>query len=139
MNDISIGWFAGFFEGEGTIAIAKMTKITTGHLRVSICNTEISLLEIYQERWAGKIHPVVALDPRRKDAWRWDVVANQGLAFLSDIEPYILSERNIKRIALAREYQEGARRGRHGSGMEYKGWRFGCYLRMAELNVRGRE
>lgn len=134
---IDLRWAAGFFDGEGSVRIGKATNQNLGALDVAISQVDRDLLVPFAERWGGRIRAVSGLRPGQRPASVWVVYANAALAFLTDIEPYVMSERNRQRIALAREFQEGAVKSSSLADDEYRNWRFGCYLRMKTLNRRG--
>jgi hypothetical protein len=137
MNDEWVSWAAGFFDGEGSVRINKATKQNQGHLTVEISNLDRALLDEFAARYGGTVRKASGLRVDQRQAYVWKAAAGQALTFLHAIRPYVRSERNQMRIALAEEFQSGARHGWHGSSVEYKGWRFGCYLRMKALNRRG--
>lgn len=128
-------WAAGFFDGEGMVRINKATKRNLGALITEITQVDRKLLDALAGTWGGNVRAYASMRADQRQPWRWTLAANQALAFLTDIEPFVLSERNLARIALAREFQAGAKGGRATD--EYIEWRFTCYMRMRELNARG--
>ena len=137
MNEAELAWSAGFFDGEGSVSIARATKQNLGSLAVAVSQIDREPLDWMAGEWGGRVRRVTGKRADQREAWVWTIYANQALAFLTAIEPHIRLDRNRERIALAREFQEGARFGRHGNNEEYRAWRFGCWQRMGWLNERG--
>jgi hypothetical protein len=138
--DPFVPWVAGFSDGEGTVRINAATSRNLGALIVSITQVDTDVLTPIAARWGGRIRAATGMRPDQRQAYVWTAAANAALRFLLDIEPFIMSARNRERIALAREFQEGARPGGRIPPDEdevYRGWRFGCWLRMRRLNRRG--
>jgi hypothetical protein len=137
MTDQELAFAAGFMEGEGTVRINRPTQRNKGHLVVSTVNTDESLIAWFQERWPGYCKPATGLRPDQRPAWVWTIAARRALAFLEQIEPFVVSWRMHERIETARWWQR----------IKSKHWRyrteadfeesFACWHWMAHLNARG--
>jgi len=89
-------WAAGFFEGEGRIAV---TKDFTLHARVSQVDPEP--LKKLKLLFGGRNKKVVG---SRKAAQEWCVVNSHAMNFLSSIEKFVVRERLKEKIELARRF-----------------------------------
>lgn len=138
MTDPWVIWAAGFFDGEGCVRISAATPRNLGCLYAEISNTDRRLLAEFPDRFGGRLRKATGMRPDQRQAWVWVATARQAMRFLEAIEPWIESERNRARIELAREFQAGAKYGRHGANPEYRAFRRGCHERMKALNARGR-
>lgn len=135
MTDLAFA--AGLMEGEGTVRINAITKRNKGALIVSCVNTDRELIDWLNDRWPGYCKPATGLRPEQRQAYVWTIAANQALAFLEAIEPYVVTTRMRERIAMARRWQ----------ALKAVPWRqrddawaeahFNDYLWAAELNRRG--
>ena len=105
-TDAELGFAAGLMEGEGTIRINAFTKRNKGALIVSCVNTNRELIDFLQDRWPGYCKPATGLSPRQRPAFVWTIACRRALAFLEEIEPYVVSERMLERIFTARWWQE---------------------------------
>lgn len=91
-------WFAGFYEGEGTVSndISNRNK-----LRVSISQNDRTPLDIGQKIWGGavceRIRKSSASDKICK-GHDWRLSNLQSLKFLEDIKPYMLIPYKINQI-----------------------------------------
>lgn len=132
-----LAFTAGLMEGEGSVTINTFTKRNKGALIVSCSNTNRELIDFLNDRWPGYCKPVTGLGPRRKPAWRWTIAALQALAFLEQIEPYVVTWRMKERIETARRWQAiKTKHWRHRTEADAEA-SFNTFHWMRELNVRG--
>lgn len=132
-----LAFAAGLMEGEGSVRINAITKRNKGALIVSMTNTNRQLIDWMNSRWPGYCRPMSSQQPNRKPAWVWAIAANQALAFLESIEPYVVSDRMKERINTARWWQRiKAKHWRYRTEADFEE-SFNCWHWMAELNRRG--
>lgn len=137
MDVVDLAWAAGLFEGEGTVRINTATKRNLGHLIVSVVNTDRSTVEFFQDRWPGTLRGATGLNPlKQRPAWVWTVAARKAAAFLTDIQPYLRSERVRRKAALGLEFQAQKARTNWVSD-EYRETQWLFFMEMKELNLRG--
>jgi hypothetical protein len=85
---ISAQYAAGFFDGEGCIN-ASVCR-TSSFIRTLVVNTNLEILEEFQQRWGGDIN----LNKKGKEHWKqaytWRLSYAAALQFLKDIYPYLV-------------------------------------------------
>ncbi len=137
MTDQELAFAAGLLEGEGCVRIAAFRKRNHGALEVSVVNTNRQLVEWLAERWPATLKDA-SVGPGRRPAWVWRIAARRALAFLEEVEPFVISGRMRERIATARWWQQ--LKAKHWSHRREADRQeaFECWLWMAELNGRGK-
>lgn len=104
---------------------------------VSTVNTDSELIAWFQDRWPGYCKPATGLRPEQRPAFVWTIAARQALAFLGQIEPFVVSTRMQERIQTARWWQQiKAKHWRYRTEADYEE-SFNCWHYMAHLNQRG--
>ena len=95
MNDMELGWLAGFFDGEGWIASRNNGRGIT----LAIENSDLDLLErVLQYTGEGHISGPRTRSPKRKSTWTWQVTDWPGSSrLLLAIYP-LLSDRRKARV-----------------------------------------
>jgi hypothetical protein len=91
-------WFAGFYEGEGSISndISNRNRIV-----VSISQNDITPLEKGKEIWGGSIRKRERKSPCSEKiciGHEWKLNHIQGLKFIDDIKPYMIIPYKINQI-----------------------------------------
>lgn len=85
-------WFAGYYEGEGSITLAKRKNGT--YLRLSIGSTDLDVLERVQERFGGGITRQRRENPRHKPFFRWQLTRTEEVRVIAErILPLLGSRR----------------------------------------------
>jgi hypothetical protein len=133
-------WAAGFFEGEGTVTIAVRNSDETYRLVVIISNTDRPLVEWFRGRWGGWLQPVYGERPGRVPAWTWAVAGPGAERFISDIGPYVRSQKKLAKLRLALRFRRAQIRPgliKTIDRVAYKGRQRSRYREMRELNHRG--
>jgi hypothetical protein len=132
-------WAAGFFDGEGTLALRKTHRCATYFLLVRVSNLDRKVLEELRTLWGGRIYKRPGTGSNRRPYYEWSLSPTDAVTFLKDIQPFVRTEKNIKRINLAIRFQDGKVQGRIPSNLlqakiaeETK-----LHLEIAELNKRG--
>lgn len=96
MVDINkIAYAAGFFDGDGCIT----TSGTTG-FRLSMANTDYSILEWFQQHFGGTINNAhLPSNPNHNKAWKW-IVANKKEvhSILIKLEPFLIVKKRTGSI-----------------------------------------
>lgn len=94
-------WFAGFYEGEGTVSVSK----TENHsIRISIYQNDSTPLYIGKDIWGGSV-----LTRTRKSPYSNKICTNNelrlnskyALQFIKDIKPYMLIPYKIEQLEKA--------------------------------------
>lgn len=95
MKQIQWAYFAGLFDGEGSVTIAQVTRktdtrsckagqtLTNTSLRISN-NNPIPLLEL-EEKFGGRVR---FHSPSRNESWVWIVNGHKAVEFAKGILPY---------------------------------------------------
>ena len=135
--DVDLAFAAGLLEGEGSVHINTPTKRNHGALIVCVTNTNLELIDWLNARWPGAVGTASTSRPDQRPAERWTTPCRRALAFLEQVEPFVVTWRMRERIAAARWWQL----------IKTKHWRyrteeddeeaFNCFMWMKHLNRRG--
>lgn len=103
MDKKKLAYFAGFFDGEGSVSIAKLPNNTcTGkpqhYLYIQICNEVKAPLDEIKKYLNGSVYSYKA--ESGKTMWRWCGAANVAEKFLREIQPYSIVKKNEIKLAL---------------------------------------
>ena len=103
LSEKDLAYYAGFFDGEGSICIVKKTK---GQyvLEVTVTNTYYWILESYALAFGGSVGTHRTREFGRKPCWRWAAAANIAHRFLSLVLPYLEVKKYQAEIAI--QFQE---------------------------------
>lgn len=139
ITEIDAAWAAGFFEGEGTVTIARRWNDDTFSLRVSATGVDAAPLRRLQALWGGSLTTIKGHQRHlaRREAWVWTLQARQAIRFLCDLGPYFASDRQIARARLAMRFQAGKPNPGAKRPPEEAERQRACFQRMRELNERG--
>lgn len=149
----AIAYAAGFFDGEGHIAITRVKKARSEEAKyhvmsVSISNTNLTVLKWFEEHFSGRVSSHrMPLNPNWLPSWRW-TAANKGAeAFLKTVLPYLIVKREQALVAL--EFRKirvpttaviGGKRGQKVHSVEeFIGAREACRAKLLALRADGRE
>ena len=93
-------WFAGFYEGEGSISNDINNR---NRLRINISQNDKTPLEIGKEIWGGSIRERVRTTSNGKICYgnEWVLNHNQSLFFIEDIKEHMIIPYKIKQVELA--------------------------------------
>jgi hypothetical protein len=93
MSDVECAWFAGMFDGEGSIVQTQRKRTPEGSFRIQITNTVIEVLE-QAEKFTGVGRVNVQYrknqNPRHSVAYTWTVAAGPALEILRQIRPWLI-------------------------------------------------
>jgi hypothetical protein len=137
-------YFAGFFDADGTVGIAKASRGAFG-MNVSVCNVDANVVMAYKHRFGGSVGTRDNNDANRPVHY-WNVSSAKADAFLEAIAPYLIVKR--ERVLLAIEFRNLYKGenclSRNRSGRSEKQTRRilqrrnSCYEKMIILNLKGR-
>lgn len=130
---------AGFFDGEGSIAIRREGQ--RYRLEVTASNTAKDVLDQFAVAYNGKVRAIRCTQPHHKQVYQWRVYAKQAGDFLEDVLPYLVVKR--ERALLALRFRASHFGHAHGNakavaGTEIEAFRATCFTDMKALNARGR-
>lgn len=101
-------WFAGFYEGEGSISNDISNNM---RLRVNISQNDKTPLELGQQIWGGSVRKRIRKSPASDKictGYEWTMYHKEASQFINDIEPYMKIPYKINQIKIAREkHQKG--------------------------------
>lgn len=92
-------WFAGFYEGEGSISNDICSR---NSIRVSISQNDRTPLDIGKEIWGGSIRTRVRKTLKGKicHGHEWVLYKKDALKFIDDIKPYMIIPYKIKQVQI---------------------------------------
>lgn len=95
---IELIWFAGFYEGEGTISndISNNNRI-----RVSISQNDKTPLEKGQKRWGGSLRCRTRKSPASDKictGYEWVLYTKDAIKFINDIKQFMIIPYKINQI-----------------------------------------
>lgn len=104
MKKTDLAYYAGFFDGEGSIGI-YFKNYKTGFsptLRISLTNTNIWILQSFKFAFNGSIGPPSnsGFNKGRTPVWKWGASHRQALYFLEAIVPYLKLKRAEAELAI---------------------------------------
>ena len=82
-------YFAGLFDGEGTITLATDKKSNRIWVTCSITLVNKDPLDELAAIYGGRVFPMKAKSIKHRTYWRWGVYCNQALLFIGDIRPWL--------------------------------------------------
>jgi hypothetical protein len=94
-------WFAGFYEGEGTVCNDKSNG---NRLRVSIAQNDRTPLDLGQNIWGGAVRQRKRKSPASDKiciGHEWVLSHCQAEIFLKDIKPFMIIPYKINQVATA--------------------------------------
>lgn len=103
MEQATLAYTAGFFDGEGCIRIEKSIRQGRARpsyiLRACVTNTNSEVLAIFKKCWGGAIYPK-SKPIRIRSHYEWNLVGNKVIPFLHDILPFLVVKREEVKVAL---------------------------------------
>jgi hypothetical protein len=137
---ISTEHSAGFFDGEGCVAIVP--KRHTYKLQVRVSQNDPAVPHMFKDRWGGSITEYAQQGQRNRN-WVWVAENASAAQFLEDVLPYLIVKRQQAELALEfRALCVGANalpKGRHVHRLPEKRQRIlaargRCYEQMKQFN-----
>ncbi len=105
MEDTDLAYFAGIFDGEGTVTLAK-TQISspkqrlTYQVRVQVVSTDEWLCQALRFSFGGSVMPHRVTEGNHKPAYRWLATRVVAKRFMLAIYPYTKLKRQRIELAL---------------------------------------
>jgi hypothetical protein len=96
-------WFAGFYEGEGSISNDTNNR---NRLKINIAQNDRTPLDIGKNIWGGSIRERVRTSPASDKICKgheWQLNHNQSLKFIEDIKPFMIIPYKINQIKSCEE------------------------------------
>jgi hypothetical protein len=150
-----VGWFAGFFDGEGSICIpvckggVRRGEQRTPYVFLQVCvySTIELAARMYQERWGGRVRILGGirrpnpLTENPQPLWTWVLRTEHAREFLVDVGPRLVLKREQAALGLrfldrrVTAERPGPRRPRSAAEVaEFEG----LAAEMRALNARGK-
>lgn len=99
-----LSWVAGTFESEGTVTITRSGKRGYTRPLVVLTSTDREMVDVFQRRWTGQIKVHRPNKPNARPAFVWTLNVRRNIArFLSDVAPFLRTERVRSKAALVME------------------------------------
>ncbi len=143
---LELAYWAGFFDGEGTISINRRLiknnyKNPSHCLYISISNTNKEIvLEFLKFFGVGQIHTYERHHKSKKwkTVWRGDIWSREGYTIIKQLYPFLRVKKRHCNIAL--NFQENKRCYNHRMGLSKKEvvFRQNLYHQLKKLNCRGK-
>ena len=94
-HPVNRAYWAGLFDGEGSIALYPQPKCKLPLLRVRLTNTNMYVLELLKQNYGGSIastgaYPIGKDGYKRQKCFRWQVTGDKALMFLEDIRDFVI-------------------------------------------------
>ncbi len=102
-SDPMDSWAAGFFDGEGNIAIVKNAGREAGKLRITAAQVDKNPIERLQYLFGGSIRKAKANKVKWRDYWVWELSAQKAVDALKRMEPCLIVKK--QQAYLAYEFQ----------------------------------
>ncbi len=94
-DETEIAYFAGFFDGEGTLGIYN------GRHVVCLANTDARPLRRAQELWGGHLYRMKRQKYAVRDIWHWNIYGHAARPFLEAILPHSQLKKEQVEVFLA--------------------------------------
>ena len=140
MNEVSIEWIAGLFEGEGCITVARQAprrshRNWNAHhaTLLTMGNTDRNLLLPLWRRFGGTIREFVPANGSQR-AWMWRLSGGPASSALEDMLPHMVGRKGEQaKVAIElEEHKENLNRGDVHKEDELA-WREACKQHVTEL------
>jgi len=137
MNEIEKAYFAGFFDGEGSMGIAKHKSRSSKRgfcheLIIQVSSSNEDILKLFKLHFGGTICQFRA--PKNLPMWRWSISSKKALNFLLLITSYLRVKEPQARLAI--EFQR-AKKYRNHLGDDQFEKEHSIRIGISELNRKG--
>lgn len=97
ISEVEKSWAAGFFDGEGSITPTTRNRL---HLQIRITNTDVDVINFFQQRWGGEI--ITSRPPlSRRMAYQLHFYPpEKARKLLEDLLPYLQLKKAQAELAL---------------------------------------
>jgi hypothetical protein len=106
MSLLSPEYTAGFFDGEGSITYQEAPYRRKGvlrgkmfHLRVTLANTNLEILEALRETYGGSVSSKWSTNPNARPTWTWFAAGPKAENFLSIVGPLLRIKQQQYQVA----------------------------------------
>ena len=104
MNTTTIAYFAGFFDGDGSVMLPFATpvggKAKNPVIRVVLTNTDRGVIEEARQLWGGFIWDEPKYQPHHRPSYRLTMSQKLGLKFLYDVLPYLRIKKSRAKLVI---------------------------------------
>lgn len=91
MSEPEIAWFAGLFDGEGSIVRAQRIRTPIGHIRIEIYNCVRPLLErVVEYTGVGDVRERKVTNPKHSRSYYWVVGGGKAIEILRQVRPWLI-------------------------------------------------
>lgn len=109
LTDTKLSYFAGLFDGEGTIGVSilagKRKDIKrTYFVRISINMCDAIVLRDLHHYYGGTFMHIKRTNPKHRDLYAWILTSKKAYIFLKDVYPFLMVKK--EQASLALELQE---------------------------------
>lgn len=115
---ISKEYWAGLFDGEGSVTILKPNRRryrVDFDVRVRVSNTDKKVLELLKAQYGGAFFK--SNDGRKNDCWAWQASYKIAMRFMQDVYPFSIIKKKKLKVAIEmqalmsnqRQYIKGVR------------------------------
>ena len=101
MNDTTLSYAAGFFDGEGSIIISLQRQYHT--LNAQVANTHIETLEWLKSTFGGQVYLTKPTKPHHRICGIWRIRSRQAQAFLEAIVPHLKIKKEQAQLGVSLE------------------------------------
>jgi hypothetical protein len=123
-----LSYFAGFFDADGSVSIARFAKPGSIHVRyqprVTATNCDRSVPDAFCKAFGGSVHKTKEANERHRATYNWIAVSMTAAIFLEAIYPYLIVKKKQAKLVLA--LQKNIDKHKHvlggGKGMHTKVW-----------------
>ena len=99
VSKLELAYIAGFFDGEGTITIARNNKHSTSFFSsCGISQVDRQPLDFIASVFGGSVYPK---NTKHKSQWTWSSSTRYTLIFLNTIYPYLIIKKKQARVAIS--------------------------------------
>jgi hypothetical protein len=141
VDALRAAYFAGFFDGEGSISITFQQppgRRRTHVLQVAAGQCDRAAIEAMRDAFGGRVYPRRS-EPGRRPFWHWIASAAVAEAALREMLPYLVVKREQATLALRFRELYGPEHGTTGRGRraspELVAARELCRVQMVALNA----
>lgn len=112
MSPTDIAWFAGFFDGEGCVQVARAGRGDRVHvLRVSVTQVARAPIDRLAAAFGGLVYPKPSRRPRDRHQWGWETRSWAAVRFLDALLPYLTVKRQEAELAIQYQRSKTTKRG----------------------------
>ena len=98
LTPVQLAYFAGFFDGEGSITSSGEKGYRRWVLRCSVGQVDPRPLLKLQKAFGGQLRKVKK--PPHQDQWHWTVCSQMAKGLLEALQPYLIVKREQAKVGL---------------------------------------